>query len=341
MQAKNKYDCFISVIGVVEQDSAAVLNYVAELNRILDSTFNDYEIIIIDQSNAGTTTESVRDDLLKVIPYIRLLKLAQKVSIDVAYAAGAENAIGDLVVFVNFVTDPVAGVIDSIQKCLGGSDIVIGVNPRQKTTLLYKLLRPGIGYLTEKILNCSMPQNTTNLFCVSRRAVNSIIYTEKFHNHFCYKIINSSYNSTQLDYATKDEDKVLKDIPSSFVKVFQLLVFNSTKPLRVMSALGFAGSVLTFLVSLYTVVVNIVKHEVAEGWTTMMLFLSLMFALIFIILALFGEYLARIFDDSLVSEHYNILFEKNSSVMVDENRHNVLQESTSNEINRIQSGRDR
>jgi hypothetical protein len=49
--------------------------------------------------------------------------------------------------------------------------------------------------------------------------------------------------------------------------------------------------------------------------------------LLFTILAFFGEYLGRLLDDNSERRDYNIAFELNSSVMLKEDRINVMSES--------------
>ena len=107
-----------------------------------------------------------------------------------------------------------------------------------------------------------------------------------------------------------------------------LLVFNSTAPLRWMSGLGMAGSFLAFLVGAYGVLINIFQGHVVEGWTSLVLFMSFLFMLLFMILAFFGEYLGRLLDERGDQREYAVAFEKTSAVMVDPNRLNVLQDST-------------
>ncbi len=68
----------------------------------------------------------------------------------------------------------------------------------------------------------------------------------------------------------------------------------SATPLRWASAVGLAGAVLNLLYSLYVVVINVVRGETVEGWTSLSLQLAGMFLLFSIILALLAEYLFQL-----------------------------------------------
>jgi hypothetical protein len=66
----------------------------------------------------------------------------------------------------------------------------------------------------------------------------------------------------------------------------------------------------------YVVIVYFVKDDVMPGWTTLSLQVSGLFFLMFIMLALFGEYLGRLIDETSERPLYYVRDERSSSVMV-------------------------
>jgi hypothetical protein len=90
-----------------------------------------------------------------------------------------------------------------------------------------------------------------------------------------------------------------------------------------------------------TPVYNLINDHVTEGWTTTILFISFLFAILFTILAFFGEYLARLLNDRSEHKDYTAVFEKNSSVMQEVNRHNVQFSSVSEDENLTKTRRDK
>lgn len=61
----------------------------------------------------------------------------------------------------------------------------------------------------------------------------------------------------------------------------------------------------------------------------------------FLILSFISEYLNRILVEQSNSNGYSIVFEKNSKVMINLDRINVLEQSLSQTDNLVQTGRDR
>ena len=77
----------------------------------------------------------------------------------------------------------------------------------------------------------------------------------------------------------------------------------------------------------YSFVVHFINQDVADGWSSTIILLSVMFMLLFIILSFFGEYMGRLLSEQSKHESYWVVNERHSSVMLDEKRKNVVEES--------------
>lgn len=334
-----KSDAFVSVVLVVNDDSGLTYDSVTRIQQELDNRYSDYEIVMVAQGPVlGATGNKRLEEALHSLPSIRYIQLAGRVANDVAWAAGLENAIGDFVVLFDHGADPVTVISQVVDSCKSGYDVVIGVT-NQPQTLTYKVLRKCAGRLL-KAIDYHLPQNATGLRCLSRRAVNSVTATGRFHHQFYLRIQKTGYPSIAFPYEIASGSYEKKTFPCGIQHLLHLLVFNSSRPLRWMSALGLIGSSTAFLFAVYSVLVHLISGNVVEGWTTTILFMSMLFMIQFIMLAFFGEYIGRLLDDRSEQADYSIVFEKNSTVMVNKDRVNVLGESTSKENNFVQTGRD-
>lgn len=314
-----KIDSFVSVVSLIEND-ASLETYLQGLHEHLDANFEDFEILLIDQG-LDTAVMTKLEELLTVVPSVRYLKLTSRVHDDVALAAGLENAIGDFVVLHSISRDPIDCVRDLVGKSLHGFDIVIGLS-EQKKTIGYRIVRPLMQWLLKGI-GYNLPRNATSLRCLSRRAVNAVTQTGRFHHQFYVRINNTGYPYTVYSYR-QNRNVAKRTLANGLSEGLHLMVFNSTKPLRWISGLGVLGSLMAFSFSLYSLVIHYFKETVIEGWTTMVLFTSLLFMIMFIILAFLGEYLSRLLDDRNEQSDYMVSFEKTSSVMLNEKRENVI-----------------
>lgn len=330
-----KKDIFVSVVLSCKDQVEDLKNKITPIYDTLAKNYVDFEIVIIDNYSFDNT-EAYITSLLSKLESIRYIRLSSEVSSDVSLSAGLENAIGDFVVLFDISTDPVYVITNIVDKSLAESDVVIGV-AKQNSSLTYSIIR-SIMNRSLSLIGYKLPRNATNLRCLSRRAVNAVTANGRFHHKMMVRISNTGFASTTEAYelAQINEKKVLLSGIRDTIKV---MIFNSTKPLRWMSLLGVFGSFLAFIFSLYSLIVRMINNHVIEGWTTQIIFMSILFMLLFTMLAFFGEYLGRLLDDRSEHSDYNIIYEKNSSVMIDSHRVNVLTDSTSDIVNLVQTER--
>ena len=333
-----KNETFISVVLVVKNQTEQLTKYLNKLSPYLKDQYSDYEIVIIDQKSTDDIENNLKESLA-THQSIRHIRLSQAVTSDIALAAGLENAIGDFVVNINIQTDRHELVKLLVEKGLAGNDIVVGVS-QKVNSFLYRHLRKLSTWLLMSI-GYSLPSNSTGTFCFSRRAVNAITESGRFYCKLHLKIANVGYSLHPFVYDEFIHNTHKKSISSGLKETLHHMIFNSTMPLRWMSALGVFGSLMAMLFSLYSLLVHYVNDEVAPGWTTIILFMSFLFTILFVMLSFFGEYLARLLNDRSDHKEYNVVYERNSSVMLNEDRSNVLFTSMDEDTNNSQTGRNR
>ena len=333
-----KIDTFVSVILVVKDQTNSLIAYIDKLSPSLEGYLNDYEILVIDQRSTDGIEGKLNEALSKH-QSIRHIRLSQPEASDIALAAGLENAIGDFVINLNVETDSVEIVKPIIERALSGDDIIV-CTADNITSALYK----NIKWLSKGVLNSigySLPDNSTGTFCFSRRAVNAITESARFHCKLQMKMANIGYLISPFNSNSFTRGSKKKHIVTGLKEMSHHMIFNSTKPLRWMSFLGISGSLIAMLFSMYSIIIHLLNDNVVSGWTTTILFMSVLFAILFIMLSFFGEYLARLLNDRSEHKEYNVVYEKNSSVMLNENRSNVLFTSTMDNENQSQTGRNR
>lgn len=317
-----KQDLFISVTLVLEKDNELIFEkYLRSVHTELNENFNDFEILVVQQSNSYFDFQ-LKTKVLKTLSSIRWIQLAYKVDFEISLLAGLENSIGDYCILLRPGLDPIFLITDLIKKCEDGYEYAVGI-ANQPTSLGYRFSRifarwtlPTVGY--------NLPRNATWLRCLNRRTINNVLSSGNNHQHLFVRIDASGYSSISVNYSLEDNVRVKKKTFLSGLKsALSQAIFNSTKPLRWMSILGIIGSSSAFIFTLYSIIINFFKDDVIEGWTSMVFFSSFLFTLLFIILAISGEYLARLLNERDGQSKFHIADEKNSSVMLDLTRLNI------------------
>jgi len=318
-----KLEIFISIVLILDDtEQTDFETYLTELQLYLEQRYSDYEIIVIDQ-NSKIFPPSQKENLLKAISSVRWITLSYPVEMDVALTAGIENAIGDFVVLLRPNIDPISIIEDMIEDSTQGYDVIIGI-AEQPRTLGYKMARK----VSNKILHFidyHIPKNATPMRCLSRRAINTVLRTGNLNHQFFIRVSNTGYPTKNHTYELENIEKLKKKtLFSGISQSMNLMIFNSTKPLRLISLLGIVGSLSAFVFAIYSIVVNLLKNDVIEGWTSMVFFSSFLFMILFIILAFLVEYLNRLLYENSNQSSYYISNEDTSSIMLETDRFNVL-----------------
>ena len=321
-----KIETFVSVVLILDNIVTSTFEeYLKELQLYLDQRYSDYEIMIIDQGSKPFPI-SVKENILETISSIRWISLSFPVAMDVALGAGIENAIGDLVLLLRPNIDPIKIIENMIEESSRGYDVIIGIAERPRT-MGYKIARTLSNKLLHSI-NYYIPKNATPVRCLSRRAINTILRTGNLNHQFFIKVANTGYPEKNYNYELLNRDVLKKrTLLSGISQSMQLMIFNSTKPLRWVSLLGILGSLSALIFAIYSIVVNIIKNDVIEGWTSMVFFSSFLFMILFIILAFLGEYIARLLNENSNQKNYYISNEETSTILLEADRFNVLHQS--------------
>ena len=335
---EKKDESFVSLISVVDEDTLKSLSRVKEIHDTLDSLFTDFEIILVVQRSVQHQTVQDLESIQQKIPCIRYLQLSSNVTTDVIWSAGTENAIGDFVICFDLTHDPIDVISKSVELCKAGNDVVVGTT-EEEGTFGYQLVRPLSGWLL-RLIDYKLPHGATNFRCLSRRAVNAVMDTGHFYQRFFMQIQKTGYGYVAMPYeelSSRSEKTLIKGITNTF----NVMVFNTSLPLRAILSLGFVGSVFALFVSLISLILKFFKDDVVAGWPSTVFIISLFATIQFAILTFISEYLHQIMRRVSHSSEYSIVFEKDSSVMVNLDRINVLESSELAGVNRVQTGRDR
>jgi hypothetical protein len=228
--------------------------------------------------------------------------------------------------------DPPSEIPIMVKHCMDGHDVVVGVTDTTRgRSSLYRFLRSAFYGLARWLVRAPLIRRSTVFRVFSRQALNAFTRVRSRRREFALVISDIGYGLCTHPYVriSRSGAQPGLGVLQAVLHGFSLLVHSSNRPLRFVSVLGVLGSVLSFAYAIYVIAISVLKQHVAEGWTTLSLQTSGLFFLVFLMLALLGEYVARMLEEVSDRPLYNVRNELNSSVMItDQTRRNVLGEST-------------
>jgi glycosyltransferase involved in cell wall biosynthesis len=323
-------ECFASVVAPIRNDSAIIEAFIQETVPILRANFRNYELILVDDGSQDDTVAKVRI-LLTQFQGIRLMRLSRQFGEEVAISAGLESVIGDFVVVMLPFMDPPELIPDLVGRSMEGVDVVFGVSSnRGDKGWFYSTCSKIFFWYCERFLQLQLPRNSTQLRCLSRKALNAITQIKDSYRYLRHFSSYVGYAHQQFVYtpiyrgALKHQKSVLAALNTGV----DLIVENSRHPLRAVTWAGVAAGIVNIAYILLIALIYFFKSNLTPGWTSLSLQSAGQFFLLTLMFTILSEYVGRILERLRDRPFYYVMDEMMSSVLlVDRNRFNVVTES--------------
>ena len=323
-------DDFVSVVAPISNDADIIDAFVADTVAVLEANYANYELLLVDDGSRDTSGERLSSVLVK-FRCIRVVRLSRRYGTEIAIAAGLDTAIGDYVVVMLPASDPPALIPAMISRVRAGAELVYGVHVERGAEPTWARLGASAFYtIGAKLFDLRLARNSSYFRVMTRQAVNAIARMKDKYRYLRLLSLEVAAAVEPFPYVpiALRPTRSHRGLIESFAEAIGIVVAHSTRPLRIVSGLGLLASAVNLLYMVYVVLIYLLKAKVAEGWTTSSMQASAMFFLVFLILAVMGEYLVRILEESRDRPLYNVAGERNSNLVVaDGARRNVVQES--------------
>jgi glycosyltransferase involved in cell wall biosynthesis len=308
-------ESLLSIVAPLEGDSPdAVEAFVEETAAVLRGLVTHHEIILIDDGAPDDTVARVRA-LLGRHDFVRFLRLSRHFGEETAIAAGLDAAIGDYVAVMLPNMDPPALLPEFLERARGDADIVYGVRLHRKTEPVWYRLGARLFYwYINSVVKLDLPKDSTQFRCMSRQVVNAL---SQIHGPDQYLRMLTSYigfRKRALPYAPLNRMGAATVRPKrEAVNLARALIFdNTTHPLRMVTWAGAGLALVNFVVALSRAgSADTVQSAGA-------------FVVLTLMLAMIGEYVGGLTNRLRDRPAYYVREEHTSSVLLREERRNVV-----------------
>lgn len=282
---------FVSAVVYVHDAGSRLAPFLAGLYGVLGANFGRYEVICVDDASTDGSREvigrSARDAGAQAVSVIHM---SMPQGVELSMDAGMDLAIGDFIFEFDTVRadfDP-SLVMEVYHKAMEGYDIVSAV-PRGRrggsSALFYSLFNRYSG------MGTAIRQETFRM--VSRRAVNRV---RSLNKALVYR--KAAYAGSGLEWAYVEhpggagQGRGLRAQMERAGLAMDALILFTDVVQRLASLVSLLFLALTVAIGGYTWASYFSSHKPVEGWTPIMLFLSLGFFGVFLILTVTIRYLS-------------------------------------------------
>ena len=290
----------LSVVVSVFNEEEALPAFYETAKPVLQGLPWDYELIFVNDGSSdrsGLLLEEIaaKDEKAKVVTFSR------NFGHEAAMIAGIDYASGDGVVCMDAdLQHPPACLPAIVGKLEEGYEVISMTRTENKTAGFLKNVTSAAFYrLINRISEVKMEENASDFFALSRAAaeVLRVHYREKVRFLRGY-VQNIGFKRTSISYEAPP--RVAGESKYSIRKLFRFAMNTifcfSDLPLKLGVYSGFFVGFLGLLLMGYTIWGKLVRGTPA-GYATIVVALCFMFAALFLLLGIIGEYIALLFTE--------------------------------------------
>lgn len=288
----------ISIIVSVYNEEAALEEFYRESKPVFDGLSWDYELLFV---NDGSTDRSllVLKDFAAADPKVKVINFARNFGHEAAMLAGLDHASGDALVCMDAdLQHPPECVAQIIEKFEAGYEIINMVRTRNQSAGFVKnITSDGFYKVINRISEVKLLANASDFFAMTDQAAQVLRenYREKVRFLRGY-VQNIGFNKTTIEYEARA--RVAGESKYSIRKLFKFSINTilcfSDLPLKLGIYSGMLVGFLGLLVMLFTIY-DWARYGTPSGYATIVVLLCFMFAMLFVVVGIIGEYIAILF----------------------------------------------
>lgn len=286
----------VSVVVSVYNEEKALEEFYKETVKVLKSLSWDYELLFVNDGS-GDGSLRILEGLAAGDPGVKVVSFSRNFGHEAAMIAGLDYSSGDAVICMDAdLQHPPECIPRILEKMEEGYEVVNMVRTKNKTAGLVKnITSSGFYWVINHISDVHFEPNASDFFAVSRHVAQVLkdSYREKVRFLRGY-VQNVGFNKTTIEYEARA--RVAGESKYSLKKLFvfsiNTILCFSNMPLKLGIYAGVFSALLGVAVMVYTL---FTRQGAPSGYATIVVLLCFMFAMMFVIIGIIGEYIAILF----------------------------------------------
>ena len=289
----------LSIVISVYNESAVLEKFYQAFEKISSNFKWDYELIFV---NDGSVDESL--EILKCFATqnekVKVVSFSRNFGHEAAMIAGIDNACGDGIVCMDAdLQHPLECLPSIVAKLEEGYEVINMIRLSNKSAGLLKNITSGLFYKVINLLanQVKFEENASDFFAISRRVADVLRTNYREKSRFLRGYVQSvGFRKTSLEYVAAERAGGASHYNLKRLLNFSIstIVCFSDFPLKLGIYAGLASALLGVAMIIYT----LCTHSGApSGYSTIVVLISFLFAILFVIIGIIGEYLAVLFSE--------------------------------------------
>ncbi len=286
------------VVSVYNEEAALPLCHEC-LTEVLSESGRDYTLLFVNDGSRDRSAE-ILDCLAANDPHVRVLHFSRNFGHEAAMIAGIDYAEGAVICMDADLQHPPQCIPAILAKLDEGFDVISMVRTANRSAGIIKNFTSSAFYgVMNALSGTRFEKNASDFFAVSARAAEVLRHDYRERVRFLRGYVQSlGFRSTALQYEAAE--RAAGQSKYSLAKLFRFsmntIMSFSDLPLRLGIYAGIASGLLGLILLIYSIVVK-VRNGAPEGYTTIVVVICFMFAVLFLILGIMGQYIGVLFEE--------------------------------------------
>ena len=288
----------LSVVVSVYNEEQALPAFYETTRPILESLPWDYELLFVDDGSRDRSL-SILEKMAEENSRVKVISFSRNFGHEAAMIAGVDRASGDGVVCMDAdLQHPPECLPKIVEKLEQGCGVISMVRTRNTSAgLLKNITSAGFYAVINALSDVKFEVNASDFFAVSRQAADVLrtSYREKIRFLRGY-VQNIGFQKARIEYEA--HDRVAGESKYSIQKLLAFSINTimcfSNLPLKLGIYAGIFAALLGVAVMIYTLCT---RQGAPGGYATIVILICFMFAMLFVIVGIIGEYIAILFSE--------------------------------------------
>lgn len=291
----------ISIVTPVYSEEKNINPFLDRLIKTIENITENYEVIfVLDPS--PDSTEKILKDISGKNKNIKIIKMSRRFGQPAATMAGIKNSNGKYIVIIDCdLQDPPELITEMYNKVKEGFDVIYAKRSSRDGETFIKKIVSKFGYrLIDFLSDIKIPPDVGDFRIITNRVAKEI---SNFKEHESYLRGIVSYVGFKQDFIEFKRDKRFlgegkynRFFGSIKIGLNGLIGFTS-RPLQIMSFLGFFFSLISFSIGTIYFIAKVMGYSLTAGLPTTILAITFFSGIQLMGLGLIGEYIGRIYDE--------------------------------------------
>ena len=268
------------------------------MKRVLDTLSWDHELIFVNDGSSDGSLEVLKA-LASEDQKVKLISFSRNFGHEAAMIAGLDYSTGDGVVCMDAdLQHPPECLPRIIRAFEEGNEVISMVRTRNKSAGLIKnITSSGFYWLINCISDVHFEPNASDFFAVSRSVAEVLKgnYREKVRFLRGY-VQNVGFQKTTLEYeaGVRVAGESKYSLKKLFIFSVNTILCFSNMPLKLGIYAGILSGAAGMAVLVYTL---FTRQGAPSGYATIVVLICFMFAMMFLLIGIIGEYIAILFTE--------------------------------------------